>query len=163
SNQVRIGPVWSRFGDPSASMGEDWPRALAHELGHYAFFLDDNYLGLNSNGRIVSISGCRGAMSDPYRDDYSELHPKDGWRAECPDTLSNQTSGRSDWETVVGGSPWLHAPARFDANPGPSTLPLAVTTLAFAAPDVTALPLAAPIVNITRAEDGARLVPSDRA
>jgi len=161
-NQIRIGSVWNRFGDPSGNVGEDWPRALAHELGHYAFFLDDNYLGLR-NGRITSISGCPGAMTDPYRDDYSELHPKDGWLDECANTLANQTTGRADWETVVGGYPWLHAPAKFDANPGPSTLPLAVTTLSFVAPEGSELPLAAPIINLVRAEDGARLVPSDRA
>src|SRR5262249_48758737 len=125
--------------------------------------LDDNYLGLNGNGRITSLSGCRGAMSDPYRDDYSEWHPRAGWLAECAGTLSNQATGRADWETLVGGYPWLHAPASFDANPGPSTLPLAVTTLSFVVPEGSELPLAVPIINLVRAEDGARLVPSDRA
>ncbi len=41
---VHIGAVWNRYAD-SSSLGEDWPRALAHELGHYLFFLDDNYIG----------------------------------------------------------------------------------------------------------------------
>jgi hypothetical protein len=37
----------------SPPLGEDWPRALAHEIGHYAFGLDDNYLGLDAQGHTV--------------------------------------------------------------------------------------------------------------
>ncbi len=47
--QVAMGPVWNRYGDPGSNLGEDWPRALAHELGHYALFLDDNYIGLDDD------------------------------------------------------------------------------------------------------------------
>ena len=46
--QVRIGSVWNRYGDATTgNLGDDWPAALAHELGHYLLFLDDNYLSLN--------------------------------------------------------------------------------------------------------------------
>ena len=41
-----MGAVWNRYGDATVSLGEDWPRTLAHELGHYLFYLDDNYIGL---------------------------------------------------------------------------------------------------------------------
>ena len=71
-----MGPVWNRYGDSDGSLGEDWPRTLAHELGHFALFLEDNYLGLDANGKLVPVEGCPGAMSDPYRDDWSEFHPR---------------------------------------------------------------------------------------
>ena len=44
---VRIGAVWNRFGRGDSNLGEDWPRTLAHELGHYLLFLDDNYVGVD--------------------------------------------------------------------------------------------------------------------
>jgi len=37
--QVRMGSVWNRYGESTGTLGEDWPRTLAHELGHYLFFL----------------------------------------------------------------------------------------------------------------------------
>ncbi len=64
--QIAMGSVWNRYGTAEDDFGEDWPRTLAHELGHYLFFLDDNYLGLDENGLLVPIDGCVGAMSDPY-------------------------------------------------------------------------------------------------
>ena len=51
---------------------------------------------------------CTGtAMSDPYRDDYSEFHPTAGWLPACQDTLSHRLTGRSDWETISAIYPWL--------------------------------------------------------
>ena len=107
-------------------VGEDWPRTLTHELGHYAFFLDDNYLGLDNTGRLISVASCRGAMADPYRDDYSEFYPAGvDWDANCSQTLSERVSGRSDWETIGnfynrslasdGLEFQLNAPTSFDA------------------------------------------------
>ncbi|MBK8045935.1 MAG: VCBS repeat-containing protein [Anaerolineales bacterium] len=37
--EIRIGAVWNRYGDPQP-IGDDWPRVLAHEIGHYALFLE---------------------------------------------------------------------------------------------------------------------------
>jgi hypothetical protein len=165
ANQVSIGAIWNRFGDPSGNQGEDWPRALAHELGHYAFYLDDNYLGLDSNGHLISIDGCPGAMTDPYREDQGEFRPRADWLRDCAGTLANQTNGRADWETIVGAYPWLHAPSVPFAqiNPGPSTLPLALTRIHFVEPDAQSVPLALPIFNLARQADGARAQTSDRA
>ena len=42
-------PMEIAFGNPDGTIGEDWPRTLAHELGHYLFFHPDNYLGVNNN------------------------------------------------------------------------------------------------------------------
>jgi hypothetical protein len=128
--QVRMGAVWSRYGDSGSNLGEDWPRALAHELGHYALYLDDNYLGMDENGLLIPVTGCPGVMSDSYRKDYpyDEFHPQLGWTAQCTQTLSHRTTGRSDWETIEARYPWLTAPDPI-TNTGPSVLPLAVTQI----------------------------------
>ncbi len=38
-----MGTVWTRYGGSTGGSagGEDWARALGHELGHYTLFLDD--------------------------------------------------------------------------------------------------------------------------
>ena len=99
--QIHIGAVWNRFGDPSGNLSDDWPRTLAHELGHYAFYLEDDYLGLSANGVLFPVNKdqdlCPGVMSDPYSDKYSEFHPDVDWLPGCRDTLANHTTRRSDW------------------------------------------------------------------
>jgi len=110
--QVHIGAIWNRFGDPDGNLSEDWPRTLAHELGHYALFLDDNYLGLDAGGLLTPVEGCPGAMSDPYREDdasgYDEFHHGASWETECGDTLAAQSSGRWDWQTITAFYPGLN-------------------------------------------------------
>jgi hypothetical protein len=143
--QVRMGATWTRNGDPGGTLGEDWPRTLAHELGHYALYLEDNYLGLDTNGRLTSVSTCRGAMGDPYREDYSEFHPAGAeWDATCAQTLSERLTGRSDWETINafytrtqaedGINFQLNLPTNFNALPGPIVQALNFTTLSEIAP-----------------------------
>jgi hypothetical protein len=131
--QVHIGAVWNRYGESSGSLGEDWPRTLAHELGHYALFLDDNYLGLDAQGLLIPVRGCSGAMSDPYRADhpYDEFHAASGWLPSCEQTLSHQTTGRSDWDTIEAFYPWLDGTHN---NTGPNNLPLAVTQVTVVEP-----------------------------
>ncbi|MBN1138760.1 MAG: hypothetical protein JXM73_19405 [Anaerolineae bacterium] len=153
--QVRMGATWNRYGDPGGSLGEDWPRTLAHELAHFALFQDDNYLGLDEQGRLIPIDSCTGtAMTDPYRDDYSELHPDGGWLPACEQTLSHRTTGRSDWATVEALYPWLHAAP---ANAGPIVLPLALTRIQLMEPITSPLPLEVPIFTLF--QDGGRVVP----
>lgn len=128
--QVRMAAVWNRFGEPGGNLSEDWPRTLAHELGHFLFFLDDNYLGLDTNNNVLfPVKTCPGPMSDPYRDDWSEFHPDAGWLPECRDTLSNQRTGRSDWSTISTFYPWLNKPGASFTNTGPSSLALDVTRI----------------------------------
>jgi hypothetical protein len=131
--QVHIGATWNRYGEPTGSLGEDWPRTLAHELGHFALFLDDNYLGLDTQGLLIPVRGCSGAMSDPYRADhpYDEFHAATGWLPSCEQTLSHQTTGRADWETIEAFYPWLDGT---HDNTGPSNLPLAVTQVSVVEP-----------------------------
>ena len=129
--QLSMGATWNRYGNAGIALGEDWPRTLAHELGHYALYLDDDYLGLNAQGQFMPVSTCAGTiMSDAYRDDYSELHGPTHWLRDCADTLSNRSTGRSDWETALTFYPALY----LADNPGPSSLPLAVTQVNFVEP-----------------------------
>jgi len=125
--QVHMGAVWNRYGEAGGSLGEDWPRTLAHEFGHYLLYLDDNYMGLDADGVLVPIDTCPGAMADPYRDDYGEFHPNRGWEDECSETLSHIETGRSDWATIRRFYDGLTMPTSFNAQPGPRSLPLAVT------------------------------------
>jgi hypothetical protein len=140
--QVHIGPTWNRYGEPGANLGEDWPRTLAHELGHYALFLDDNYLGLDPDGLLIPVSSCSGAMSDPYRADfpYDEFHQTTDWLPDCQATLSEKTVARSDWQTIAH----FYPPLTETLNPGPVALPLDVTQLRFVEPVTPTLTLADP-------------------
>jgi len=137
---VHIGMVWNRYGEPGSSIGEDWPRALAHELGHYALFLDDDYLGLDGEGHLILVDTCTNtAMADPYRDDYSEFKTHTEWLPGCAKVLAEKTTGRADWDTISTFYPALNGAS---LNPGPSSLPLAVTHLHEVVPpeDPQALP-----------------------
>lgn len=139
--QIRMGAVWNRYGEAQGEIGEDWPRTLAHEIGHYALFLNDNYLGISEDGNLIRVKTCKGAMVDPYLDKYSEFHPAgEDWEENCARTLSNVDTGRSDWETITKFYPDLKSPGSvpFDSipNTGPRTLPLRVTTLQEAVEDL---------------------------
>jgi hypothetical protein len=145
--QVRIGAVWNRYGDSSGSLGEDWPRTLAHELGHYALYLDDNYLGLD-NGLLVTVNTCTGtAMADPYRDDYSEFHRAADWLTGCQNTLANLSTRRADWATITTFYPWLNGTT---INPGPSGLPLEVTDIRVIEPVTSTSTLDVPIFYLSQ-------------
>jgi len=161
--QIRMGAVWNRYGEADGTIGEDWPRTLAHELGHYLFFLDDNYLGFAQDGRLIPVQTCAGAMADPYIDNGSELRPAQDWLPACAQTLSQQETGRADWETLARFYDWerldqleqpeqtfvLNPPATFNANPGPNTLPLAVTRVRATPPVSPAATLQTPIFYLT--------------
>ncbi len=165
--EVRIGSVWNRFGDATGAQGEDWPRSLAHELSHYLLFLEDNYIGLK-DGQLIGLpetaggQPCPGAMTDPYLDSYTEYHPPAGWLPNCALTLSNVAAGRSDWETIRLFYPQLNAPTTFNANPGPSFLPLPVTSIVEHQPTRPPQTLEAPVINLV-SSDGGRVVPGASA
>ena len=154
--QVHMGAAWNRYGDSGTSLGDDWPRALAHELGHYALFLNDNYLGLDAQRRVIPVETCSGAMADPYREDYpyDEFHPAAGWLPGCEDTLSNQTTGRADWETIAEFYPALDGTALIT---GPAALPLAVTEIQWFEPVTPTAALVDPTFYLVEA--GGRVEP----
>jgi subtilisin-like proprotein convertase family protein len=162
AGQVSMGVVWNRYGETNGNLGEDWPRALAHELGHYALFLDDDYLGLDMNNRLIPIDTCTGtAMSDPYREDYSEFHaggPSWTDQDKCGRTLAANETGRWDWATVTTFYPWLNGTI---TNTGPSGLPLEVTQIHFIEPPTSTTVLPAPIFNLT--QDGGQVQPGTSA
>ena len=156
--QVRMGPTWNRFGNPDGTLGEDWPRALAHELGHYYFFHPDNYLGLSSEG-FLKIIDCPGSvMDDPYID--SEFLTADEWTGGCLDSLAEKYLGRSDWETVEQFYPMLNSS---DALAGPTTLPLAVTQIETFAPVTPTTVLAAPFFRLVDEVGNPISIPQGRA
>jgi hypothetical protein len=163
-DHIRIGAIWTRYGDPGGTLGEDWPRALAHELGHYAFGLDDNYLGLDNQGRLIPVESCPGVMSDPYRDDQSEFRAPADWLPDCQATLANNETNRSDWANIVQVFPALKQPDAktfAPANAGPNSLPLAVTQVHVVEPATPNATLAAPIFYLT--QGGARVLPGNSA
>ena len=143
--QVRMGATWNRFGDPGGTLGEDWPRALAHELGHYLLFMPDNYLGISPEG-FLQLVDCEGsAMSDPYAVSYSEFLTPTQWTGECLETLAEHFLDRSDWETILTQYSMLNG---IRGNPGPSNLPLAVTNVQFVTPTNPANTIVDPIFNL---------------
>ena len=144
--QVRMGVTWNRYGDAeTGNLGDDWPAALAHELGHYLLFLDDDYLTLRDN-LIVPLreDDCPSAMNNPYSNAYSEFHPAADWTSTaCSATLAAQNTGRSDWETIKQFYPEVVTPTGVFSTvlSGPSLLPLAVTQIQYQTPDPGSDPL----------------------
>lgn len=128
--QVSMGATWNRYGDPGHNLGDDWPLILAHELGHYLFFHDETYLGLDPEGFLIAVDSCVGsAMGDPYTDMRNTEFIADDtyWNANCAATLANQTLARNEWETMRLWYPALQAPA--EINPGPSIMPFNLTSI----------------------------------
>lgn len=158
--QIRMPPLWNRFGEVDGIIGEDWPRVLAHELGHYLFFLPDNYLGVK-NSDTLALVDCKGsAMSDPYDSGYSEFLTRSGWHGDCLQTLAAIYLNRTDWETIRKFYPML---AEQPLNPGPSNLPLAVTQITTFAPPTPTLTLADPFFKLQQESGAPLLIPNGQA
>jgi len=164
--QVAMGAVWNRYGEAGASIGEDWARTLAHELGHYLFYLQDNYIGLDGQ-HIVAVDGCPGMMSNPYFEPESEFHPEHGWLPQCTQTFAHQVWGRWDWAILTQFYPWLHAPPSgipidHPAMAGPNALILAVTQVRSAPPITPVATLVEPTFFLAKA-DSSHYTPSAMA
>ncbi|MCE7983065.1 MAG: VCBS repeat-containing protein [Caldilinea sp. CFX5] len=158
--QVRMPPLWNRFGEVDGIIGEDWPRVLAHELGHYLFFLPDNYLGIKNNDTL-SLIDCKGsAMSDPYDSGYSEFLTREAWQGDCLQTLAAIYLNRTDWETIRRFYPML---SEQPINPGPSNLPLAVTEITTFVPPTPTLGVADPFFKLQQESGAPLLIQSGRA
>ncbi len=155
--QLRQGATWNRYGESTGSLGEDWPRALAHELAHYLLYLDDNYYGFDDLGNFTAVSSCSGVMADPYSTDKpnggDEFHSDLAWLPSCADTASQRSAARSDWATVTHFYPWLQAPA---ANfPGPAALPLNTVSFQITAPAARTPTASSSYFSLFKAEGGA--------
>ena len=125
--QIHMGATWNRYGNPGQSLGEDWPLILAHELGHYLFFLDDTYLGLNEDDLLIAINECGSAMGDVYNVNNTEFLGSGAWLPACQDTLAHKELARSEWETIELWYPWLKTPTSL--NTGPGQMPFQLTTV----------------------------------
>ncbi|MBN1876694.1 MAG: VCBS repeat-containing protein [Anaerolineae bacterium] len=154
---TRIGTDWSRYGEAEGVLGEDWPRALVHELGHYLFYLYDNYMGLTDDGALTPVATCGASlMGNPY--ESNEYRTVDSWAADCSTTLSARRNGGADWETITLFYPQLQTVT----NPGPTALPLAVTQINEIQANTTSEPLTKFIFSLTDAY-GAALQPGAHA
>ena len=160
--QIRMGPNWDPFGQNLAELNQDWQRALAHEIAHYALFLPDNYLGFDANG-FPRLVDCQGSfMTNTYDDAYSEFLTRDRWVGDCLHTIAEHTTGRTDWETVRAFYDTVHEPVVI--NPGPARLPLAVTRVTPLSPPAPAATLPPRFFDLRDAATGALLrVPGAQA
>ncbi len=128
--QIAMGATWNRYGDPGHNLGNDWPVVLAHELGHYLFFQDEVYMGLNQDGVLIPVDSCVGSvMGDPYTDMRNTEFIADdaNWNTNCADTLANRTLGRDEWDTAQLWYPELQEPDT--VNAGPSMMPFDLTVI----------------------------------
>jgi len=164
---INIGATWNRYGNPDGTVGEDWPRVLVHEFGHYALFLLDNYLGFESieietpvgdqagSGQILIATDCVGsAMTDAYREEYSEFLDEGDWNDECESTLAEQTTGRSDWETIKTYYKPL-ADLVIEPNAGPDKLPINITSVTFITnPESSEQTIETPLIYIEQTQGG---------
>ncbi|MCB8944840.1 MAG: VCBS repeat-containing protein [Ardenticatenaceae bacterium] len=122
--QVTMGPIWDPFGENQFDLGQEWWRALAHELAHYLLFLPDNYVGVSDNGGLIGID-CQGSfMTNTSDDSYSEFLTAAGWTGICLQSIAERVTGRYDWETITQFYPMLSGAG---GNIGPSVLPINVT------------------------------------
>lgn len=121
-----MGRTWNRFnlpGEPTdlgVDISNDWPLALAHELGHYLLYLLDTYLAVTPDGEIVETASCTGsAMGWVYVPTNTEFIFDNGhWESACGDTLANHTLKRNEWDTILL---WYSALVKPTAvNPGPA-------------------------------------------
>ncbi|MGD8793177.1 MAG: VCBS repeat-containing protein, partial [Anaerolineae bacterium] len=132
--QVRMGTSWDPFGENTGDLGEQWWRALAHELAHHLLFLPDNYVGLKADpdqpqGKLyLRRIDCQGSFMTTTRDPaYSEFLTAAGWSDECRDSLAENTTGRPDWQTINTFYRVLDPPG--ESLEGPTILPLDITRL----------------------------------
>lgn len=142
-----MGRTWNRFnlpGEPDdlgVDISNDWPLALAHELGHYLLYLFDTYLAVTPDGEIVETHSCTGsAMGWVYDQSNTEFVYDPGhWASACGDTLANHTLKRNEWETIRLWYSSLMTPT--EVNPGPHALPIAFTEVTIHPPSNPAVVL----------------------
>jgi hypothetical protein len=132
--QVHMGASWNRYGIPGQNMGDDWPLVLAHELGHYLFFLDDTYIGRTPERLLTPVGSCQGsAMGDVYASDNSEfIFDQQLWEAGCATTLAALELGRTEWQTLQLWYPAMVIPAATLSGPG--RMPYSLTRVELVAP-----------------------------
>jgi hypothetical protein len=142
-----MGRTWNRYnlpGEPTdlgVDVSNDWPLALAHELGHYLFYLFDTYLAVTPDGEIVETNSCTGsAMGWVYEAANTEyVFDAAHWASACGDTLANHTLDRNEWETILLWYGSLSAPTA--VLPGPSAPPVSLANVTIHPPSNPAVVL----------------------
>ncbi|MEZ4620624.1 MAG: hypothetical protein R2867_34655 [Caldilineaceae bacterium] len=120
---------------PLESLQYDWADALAHELGHYLFFLFDTYRDTNGQSNLAVADACAGsAMGDVYKlGNQGFVSSVDHWVTGCGQTEAYHIlNGRTEWDTIQRWYPWVVKPTGYVA--GPSAPPINLTTVTFVAP-----------------------------
>ncbi len=153
---ISMGSEWNRYFRPPGTivklsdetlldvdtLEEDWPLALAHEFGHYLFFLYDTYLDRESNQISQSlIASCAGsAMNDVYAPaNHHFVADQEYWDTNCGQSLAHaKQNGRPEWETMRAFHPWMQE--RADAV---AALPVSLVATNFLTPTTPLAPLQA--------------------
>ncbi len=145
---IFMGSYWNRYGAPPnqpiivngvevplESMTFDWADALAHELGHYFFFLYDTYRDAHGQSNLAVADACFGsAMGNVYAPgNQGFVSSVDHWITGCGQTEAyHMLNGRTEWETIQRWYPWIIQPTSYVA--GPVAPPSNLTTVTFIAP-----------------------------
>ena len=144
--QVIMGATWNRYGTAGQNLGYDWPLALAHELSHYLFFLDDTYLGKTKQGLLIAVDSCQGSvmgdMYNPSGKNTEFIADQEAWNKNCDKTLANELE-RTEWETIRQRYPMLTDTL---ALTGPSRMPFDFTQINVLTPTTPTATLADPIL-----------------
>jgi photosystem II stability/assembly factor-like uncharacterized protein len=121
SHAIRVGRFWNgRSGAQGAWEAPEGYRTLAHEFGHYALYLYDEYFAFvrDASGNIVGErpASCTGpqnrnpateatnasVMDHQYSSTQLAMRDVPGlWSSMCQLTAQWQINGESDWETLV--------------------------------------------------------------
>jgi hypothetical protein len=154
--RMHMGSYWNRYHKPEGepivvdgtlvdplTLANDWPIVLAHEWGHYGFFLFDTYFGLADDETLQDVFSCTGsAMGWVYETaNWAFVHDPAFWSANCAATQSNQLLNRDEWATLLIHYPWLKRPLA--TAEGPAAPPVPLTGVRFVAPANPGSPLAA--------------------
>ena len=153
---VSMGSYWNRFGTPPnqvniyqgsvvppETLADDWSIALAHELGHYLFYLFDTYTDKDGKSSEAIAAQCTGsAMGNAYAlQNHAFVSDLAHWTAACNQTEAyHRLNGRTEWATIAGWYSFISVPTAIEPGVFPAG-PL--TTVVFETPAQIPPPLAA--------------------
>lgn len=163
AGHIYMGSHWNRYGEPPnepivddgklvppALMENDWAHALAHEFGHYLFFLYDTYRDPEGTSSEEIAAACtNSAMGNVYLPiNHGFVADQAHWDTNCGATEAHyELRGRTEWDTIALWYPWVETPAAFVF--GPEAAPARLTTVTFITPTVVpTTPLASQLFAI---------------
>ncbi len=158
---IHLGSYWNRFNTPPgqpivlngapvdpSTLADDRALALAHEFGHYFFYLFDTYFGLDDEGHVVEVDSCTGsAMGWVYEEkNWAFVADPVHWNDNCSDTYAHRVLPRHEWATIQLWYPWLRTPPVITAAQLTPPVPLTRLTVQPSASPGT--PLLNPTFNL---------------